>query len=67
MAKIQVARVSRLTEPQDERGDKQEGQKMNRPCGKAAAHNQGRTPGASPSCFTQPAPWAPATTAGVSE
>lgn len=69
MAKIQVARVSRLREPHpDERGDKQEGQKMNRfPCGKAAAHNQGRAPGASPSCFTQLVPWAPATAAMVSE
>ena len=69
MAKIQVARVSRLTEPhQNERGDKQEGQKMNHfPCGKAAAHNQGQTPGASPSCFRQPVPWAPAIAAMVSE
>ena len=38
MAKIQVARVSRLAEPhQDEREDKQEGQKMNHfPCGKVS-------------------------------
>ena len=69
MAKIQVARVSRLAEPhQDEREDKQEGQKMNHfPCGKAAAHSQGQPPGASPSRFSQPVPWAPATAATVPE